>query len=178
MWRPGMIPDKTANFNVYSGTAAQANKLAGVSEEFKCPELEFVTETLKMAGFGGEFDSPAIGQLKNMEAEIKFTGLSKDGLKLAANDSEPIIVRAAQEFIDPETGVKDLFNRTVTIRGMTTKVDYGSLKVGGVGDPSIKKSVTCYTEEIDGEIITDINKLTGRCIIAGVDLTEKLQKYI
>ena len=42
----------------------------------------------------------------------------------------------------------------------------------------VKKSVTAYTEEIDGEVVTDINKLTGRCIIAGVDLTEKLQKYI
>ena len=87
MWRQGMIPDKTANFNVYSGTAAKTNRLAGVSEEFKCPELEFVTETLKMAGFAGEFDSPAIGQLKNMEVEIKFTGLSKDGLTLPPTNS-------------------------------------------------------------------------------------------
>ena len=174
----GMIPDKTANFKVYVDTAAKANNLAGVSDELKCPTLDFLTQTLKMAGFSGEFDSPALGQLKNMEVEIKFSGVSKEGMALAASDSKPIIIRSAQEFIDPETGCKDTINRTVTIRGMTTQINLGSLKVGGTGDPSIKKSVSCYTEEIDGEIVTDINKFTGRCIIAGVDLTEKIQKYI
>ena len=178
MYKKGMIPDKTSNFNVYSGTAAKENRLAGVSEELKCPQIQFITETLKMAGFGGEFDSPALGQLQNMEIEIPFTSLSKDGLTLAEDDTQPIIARAAVEFIDPETGNKEICNRTVTVRGMTTEINYGSLKVGGVGNPSVKKSVTAYTEEIDGEVVTDINKLTGRCIIAGVDLTEKIQKYI
>lgn len=174
----GMIPDKINNYNLYSGTAAKENKLLGITDEFKCPEVEFLTETLNMAGFGGEFDSPAIGQIKNMEMEIKFTNVSKEGLEVAADDTKPIIARSAQEFINPENGQKIMRNRTTTIYGMTTKIDYGKLKKAGMGEPTIKKSITYYEETIDGESVTKINKLTGDCIVAGKDLTKELQKYI
>lgn len=174
----GMIPDKVANFNVYKGTAAKENRLLGVTDEITCPELESLTETINMAGFSGEFDSPAIAQYKNMEIEIPFTEISKENLAIAAEDGEPIIIRAAQEFLDPETQKKVLAQRTITIRGMTTKISYGKLKKAGKGDPYIKKSITCYKEEIDGEVVTDINKLTGDTIIAGVDVSSEIKKYI
>ena len=176
--KKGMIPDKTNNFNLYKETADEGNKLVGVTDEIDLINLENMSETINLAGFAGEIDSPTIGQYKSMEIKIPFSNTSREALEIAATDTGAIIARSAQEFIDPETGEKALYNRTITMRGMTKKIEYGKLKKGGYGQPTVTKEVTYYQDVIDGEEVTLINKLKGIAKVAGVDLTKDIQSYI
>jgi hypothetical protein len=172
------IPDKINTFNVYAGTASAADKLIGVTDEVTLPNFQNITETINLAGAGGEIDSPAVGQYKSVEMEIPFSNISADTLKIASQDNVPLIMRSAQEFINPKDSTKSFKNRTITVRGMTKGINYGILKNGGYGKPSVTKEVCYYKEVIDGEVVTEIDKLNGRAIIGGVDLTSTIQDYI
>lgn len=176
--KKGMIPDKINNYNLYKGVASGDSRLVGVTDEIKLIDLENMSESINLAGWGGEFDSPAVGQFKSMALEIPFANTTKEMLEIAADDSGPIIARSAQEFIDPETGNKEMVNRTITVRGMTKKISYGSLKKAGYGKPSITKEAYYYQDVIDGEVVTLIDKFKGIAIIGGVDVTKDIQSYI
>ncbi|MFQ9567916.1 MAG: phage major tail tube protein [Roseburia inulinivorans] len=173
-----LIPDKIENFNVYLGTAADSNRLIGITDEITLPKLENMSETINLAGMAGEYDSPTVGQYKSMEIEIPFSNISKETLEIAARDNEPMIMRSSQEFIDPETHKKDRSNRTITVKGMTKAVNYGRLKKGSFGNPSITKEVTYYKDEIAGEVVTEIDKFNGKAVIGGVDMTKDILDYI
>ena len=61
---------------------------------------------------------------------------------------------------------------------MTKAVNFGSLKKGGYGKPSITKELYYYKEEIDGEVVAEIDKFNGKVIMAGQDLTKDILNYI
>lgn len=174
----GMTPDKINNFNVYSGAVSTKNKLIGVTSEITLPNWENMSETLSLAGTSGEIDSPTVGQYKSAEIEISFSNIAKSTLQIAADDATPLILKSAQEFINPTTRAKEIASRTITICGMTKGVDYGKLKKGGFGEPKVKKEVTYYKEEIDGEVVTEIDKFNGKAVVAGKDMTKDILSYI
>jgi hypothetical protein len=163
---------------MYTGTASAADKLIGVTDEVTLPNFQNMTETINLAGMGGEIDSPAVGQYKSVEIEIPFSNISIDTLNIASQDNVPLIMRSAQEFINPEDSTKSFKNRTITVRGMTKGINYGTLKKGGYGKPSVTKEVHYYKEVIDDEVVTEIDKFNGRATIGGVDLTSTIQDYI
>ena len=173
-----LIPDKINNYNVYVGTATAANKLIGVMDETTLPSLKNLSETLSLAGMAGEIDSPAVGQYQSMEIELVFSNIAKSSLEIAAMDNTPLILRSAQEFVNPEDSTKSLKNRTITIRGMTKGINFGSLKKGGYGKPSVTKEVTYYKVVVDGDVVVEIDKFNGRAIIGGIDQTKDIMEYI
>lgn len=173
-----LIPDKINRFNAYRGTATEANKLLGVTSEITLPKFESMTETLSLSGMAGEIDSPTVGQYKSVTMDITFTNIDQASLQLAADDATPLILRSAQEFIDPVTRCKSYQNRTITVCGLTKAIDYGKLKKGGYGEPKITKEVTYYKEVINDEVVTEHDKFNGKSVIGGVDITKDIMNYI
>jgi len=174
----GFIPEKINNFNAYRGIVEEATRLIGVTDEIELPNFSNMTETLSMAGMGGEIDSPTVGQFKSCQMVITFSNITKEQLEMAADDNEPIILRAAQEVIDTVTNKKGYKGRVITIRGMTKEINYGSLKKGGYGKPSITKEITAYQDVYDGTTLTDIDKWGTKCIIGGKDITAGISELI
>lgn len=170
-----LIPDKVNNFNVYLGTAAAKDKLVGVTDEVTLPKVQYKSETINFAGMAGEIDSPAEGQVQSIEMEIPFVNVSSKTLQVAAESNEPIIIRGAQEFIDPEAGTKCYKNRTITVKGMTKAINFGSMIKGGHGKPTVTKEVVYYKEEIDGEVVAEIDKYHGKNIVGGIETTKGIQ---
>ncbi len=173
-----LVPDKTNNYNVYLGTAAAANKLIGVTDETTLINLQSMSETISLAGMAGEIDSPTVGQYQSMEITINFSNIAKSSLTVAAHDNVPLIFKSSQEFIDPVSRTKSVKVRTITICGMTKAINFGTLKKSGYGNPSITKEVIYYKDEIDGEVVTEIDKLNGKAIVGGVDLTQDILENI
>lgn len=171
------IAEKNNLFNAYLGTVNAKNKLMGVTDEVTLPEFEMASETLSLAGMAGEIDSPSPGQTKSAQIEIPFTNISKEALRAVA-DSESIILRAAQEQLDTETLSKSTIGRIITVRGMTKSINYGKLKKGGYGNPSIKKEVIYYKDVLDGETITEVDKFNGKCMINGKNMMQDVEQYI
>jgi P2 family phage contractile tail tube protein len=173
-----LIPDKINNFNVYFETASDANKLIGVTDEQTLPNLQSMSESINLAGMAGEVDSPTVGQFQSAEFTITFSNIAKSSLEIAARDNVPLILRSAQEFIDPENSGKSFKQRTITVRGMTKAINFGTLKKGGYGKPSITKELYYYKDEIDGEVVAEVDKFNGKVIMAGQDLTKDILNYI
>ena len=165
-----LIPDKINQFNVYKGTAEAGSRLMGVTDEVQLPTFTLMSESLNLAGFAGQFDSPTVGQLNSAQIEIPFSNVSEQALDLVANDEEPVIMRGAQEFINPETSAKSYKNRTITIKGMTKEMQYGTLKKGGYGNPKVVKEIAYYKDEVDGKVITEIDKFNYKYVVNNKDL--------
>lgn len=172
------IAEKINRFNCYLGSAEDKNRLVGVTDEVTLTDFENMSETLSLAGMAGEIDSPSSGQFKSAQVEVTFTNISKESLEMAADDSKTLIFRAAQEVLDTETLSKTHVGRAVSIRGMTKSINYGKLKKGGYGNPSIKKEVVYYKEELDGEVITEIDKFNGKAIINGKNIVPDVDGLI
>ena len=172
------IPDKINNFNLYLGEVAEESKLRGVTDEVTLPNFQYMSQTLSLAGFAGEIDSPTAGQLQSTTIEIPFSNISKQNLELVARDGDPIIMRAAQEFINAENGSKNYKGRVITVKGMTKSINYGSLKKGGFGNPSVTKEITYYKDVIDGEDVTEVDKLNGIFRINGEDVVTGINDLI
>ncbi len=172
------IAEKINLFNAYLGSANAANKLIGVTDELTLPEFENMSETISLSGMAGEIDSPSPGQFKSAQIEITFTNISRDSMSAAADDSKTIILRAAQEQVDTESLSKKSLGRVITIKGMTKAVNFGKLKKGGYGNPSIKKELVYYKEEYDGEVITEIDKFNTVCIINGKNIMQEIESLI
>ncbi len=172
------IAEKINRFNCYLGSADAKDRLIGITDEVTLVNFEAMSETLSLAGMAGEIDSPSTGQFKSAQVELTFTNISEESLRAAADDSKAIILRSAQEVLNTETLAKSHVGRVTTIRGMTKSIDYGKLKKGGYGNPKIKKEVVYYKEELDGEVITEIDKINGKCVINGVDIAPDIESLI
>lgn len=172
------IPDKINNFNLYIDTAAVENRLMGVTDEVTLPSWEYMAETINLAGFAGEFESPTEGQLQNASIEIPFANTSIQSMEVVRKDTSPIIMRSAQEFIDKTTGVKVYEGRVITVKGMTKTFNYGSLKKSGYGNPSVTKNITYYKDEIDGTTITEIDKINFKFVVNGEDKLAQINDLV
>lgn len=172
------IPDKINNFNAYQDTVTPENKLLGVTNEVTLPTMTLKSETLNLAGFAGDLDSPTEGQFESAQIEITFSNISKQSLALLQDDTKPIVLRGAQEFINKESGTKEFKGRVITVKGMTKAVNFGSLTVGGYGNPSITKEITYYKDEVDGETIFEMDKINYKYVVNGVDKGAKINELI
>lgn len=171
------IPEKINNFNAYTKTVEESNKLVGVTDEIALPSIEYLSETLSMAGMGGEIDSPTVGQIKSIQIEIPFKNISEKMFNLVA-DGGAIILKAAQEVVDTATNGKSYQGATITISGMTKSINFGKLKKGGYGDPSITKEVIAFKYEAGDETLVDIDKWGTRQIINGQEVTKGISDLI
>nr|DAW26238.1 MAG TPA: tail tube protein [Caudoviricetes sp.] len=172
------IYDKTNIFKAYYGQVSEDARLAGVTDEVTLPNFENVSETLNLAGTVGEIDSPSAGQYKSATIDIPFTQVSKEAFGIMCDDSTSIILKSVQEIFNTETLKKTHIVRTITIKGMTKGHDYGKLKKGGYGNPTIKKEVIYYKDQVGEDVIEEIDKFNGKAVINGEDVLGNVASLI
>ena len=68
------FPTVINNFNVYAGS----DRLIGVTDEVKLPDMNAITSSVSGAGIAGTIDIPVVGAYENMDMEIPFRGLTDD----------------------------------------------------------------------------------------------------
>ena len=172
------IAEKINRFNAYVGTTDAKNKLAGITDEVTLPDFKEMSESLNLAGMGGEIDSPSVGNFESAQTEIPFSNISREMFRLVMDDSVPLILRSAQEELDTGTLKKGFIGRAITVKGMTKEVDYGKLKKGGYGEPKIIKEIVYYKDEYDGETVTEIDKFNNVYIVNGVNKMADISRLI
>ena len=91
--------------------------------------------------------------------------MSKEAFGIMCDDSTSIILKSVQEIFNTETLKKIHIVRTITIKGMTKGHDYGKLKKGGYGNPTIKKEVIYYKDQVGEDVIEEIDKFNGKAVI-------------
>lgn len=173
-----IIPEKIRLFNAYVDTADAANKLVGVTDEVTLPDLEMMAEILSLAGMPGEIESPSPGQFKSAQMEITFSNISPEALELAADDSKTLILRGAQEQLDTETYGKSTIGREISVKGLTKGINFGKLKKGGYGNPSIKKEIIYYKDKVGETVVTEVDKINAKYVVNGVNQMADVEKLI
>ncbi len=172
------IAEKINRFNVYVGKSEASNKLAGVTSEVTLVDFKEKSESLDLAGVGGDVDSPSIGSFESATMEIPFSNISEDMLKLVADDSQVIILRSAQEELDTSDLSRSMLGRTVTVKGMTKEIDFGKLKKGGYGEPKVVKEVVYYKDEYNGKTLVEIDKFNNIYKVNGKDMLQNINSLI
>lgn len=172
------IAEKINRFNVYVESSTAANKLAGVTSEVTLPDFKEKSESLDLAGVGGDIDSPSIGSFESVTMEIPFSNISSDMLKLVADDSKAIILRSAQEELDTGSLTRSMIGRTITVKGMTKETDFGKLKKGGYGEPKVVKEVVYYKDEYNGSTLVEIDKFNNVYNVNGKDMLSNINSLI
>lgn len=167
------LPDKINNFNVYDGKT----KLVGVSAEVTLPSFEPLTETLNVAGLAGEIESEVIGSFGSMKVEIPFENLTEDFFAFAAS-TNPIIIRGSMEVFNTQTQDKSKKQIVITIKGRTLKINPGTFKKGGKGQPSITKEITYIKIMINNTTQVELDKLNNIFKLGGVDLLAEIRSQI
>ncbi len=167
------IPDKTDRFNMYVDVADAAHRVA-VTAEITLPTFEYMSETVNLSGMAGEVDSPSPGQIKSTQIEIPFTNISRANFEIARKDNATIILKASQEVLDTATLTRSQVNRTITIKGFTKEINYGKLTKGSYGNPSIKKEIIYYKDQVGDDVVTEIDKFNGITKINGEELVENV----
>lgn len=160
------IPEKINMFNIYD----EGDKLRGITEEVTLPDVEHMTETISGPGIIGEIDDPTPGMISSMEVEIPYRAYDKEFFKLQnPMRSTQLTLRGAVQFADTEGGIQMLGMRIV-FKGRGKGFTGGSVKQGAAMGASVKLELTYYMVEIDGNKVTEIDKLNGVFVVNGEDI--------
>lgn len=162
------------DYNVYNGS----NKLVGIGDELSLPAITFLTSTLSGAGFGGEIDLPSPGRTGNIEQEIPFNMMDEETVSLIkVGNVTSLTLRGAHEEVNPETGKLAWSGISVLMRGYVSEISLGKAKRADKMDSSIKMSLIYIKYTAGDNILLEIDKLNGKCIINNVDMMGDYKQY-
>lgn len=169
-----MIPEVLHSFNVYDGNG---NRQIGVSDEMSMSEIKSKVATISGAGITGSYDVPIVGFFDSIVQEIPFRVLYLNLSELMnPMKVQTINIRGAIQVSDKSTGVSDFVDFRYMIKGRTTTLNPGTIKLGEVMGSKISIEATYVLIEIGGEVMVEIDKLNGIFKVDGIDMLEKVRK--
>lgn len=149
-------------------------KLSADDAEITPPDVEFQTATIQAAG---EVEVPLAGLINALDFGITVPGISLACGLLAQPEKHTVVVNAVQQIIGIDGNV---LNEQVkyTVTGFGKKVPSSTTKQGEASSQEFVISCLAYKEAINGEVLTNINKLTGDCYIMGKNYGNKISALL
>lgn len=152
------IPKTIRNFNAF----LDGRSYFGLCEEAKLPQPKIQTEAHRGSGMDGP-----VGIDMGMEAlaaEATFTEWDPVLLRRIGTTTRIVFRPAAQG-----DSAQDVDTIIATVSGLVTGVEVGDLKPGTGSKLKLSWDVRTYKLEVNGAVIWDINLLTGKRIVGGID---------
>ncbi len=165
-----IIPEAVHSYNVYNGT----NRIIGITGAVELPGFQYITNTISLAGMPGEYDAPVIGHVASQKIKIPFTMIDKDGY-FAMVKGEDVVLRASIQTKESETNKPDTVNMVVTIRGITTEYNLGSLEKAKLMNSDITKEITYIKIVIGNVVCLEYDKFNNIYVINGEDMLAKVR---
>lgn len=147
----------------------------GMNNTVKLPEISPKTSEIPAAG--GTIDFPVWQQIQAMELSVTFHGVSKDLLQSLKPNGCDIMINLAQQDIaldgstTPE-GIK------VMARVIPKVIPSIEATPGEPSQPEVTFTVLNYKLYLNGETYCDIDPVNYKCVINGVDLSEKVKALL
>lgn len=165
------VPEKINDANIYLA----GDKMIGTTAELDLPDVKMKTGTVEGMGISGEIDSPTIGQFESMEQTVNFNTLYSSAMKmLSPLKTVELTIRAAQQVYDKEGGYIFKSLRVVE-RGRVKEFKPGKVKKAEGMDASISIELTYLLIEVDGIVMTEIDKLNGVYVVDGEDVLAEVR---
>lgn len=158
------VRDKLTDFAVfYNGE----QKLG--TADITLPSIEYMSETLKGPGIGGEVEMPTMGQTSSMELQINWRTINADLTELHAPRAHDLELRGAISHYDSSTGIIRQVPAVVKVRGMPKQLELGKLETSATMDASNTLEVIYIKVSYDGVTKIEIDKFARVFVINGTD---------
>jgi P2 family phage contractile tail tube protein len=174
----GVFPQIMNNFNVYSNGT---DKLMGIGNEVKLPDIQMKTATGDFAGVAGEIEVPVQGQPQSMTIELNFDVLDDTAIQTIQKSGKvDVTLRGSAQTIDASDA--SIINQPAkaVVKGMLKQLTSGSFKKSDKMGASITVEVLYYSYtygDSDSPNI-EIDKLNNVCKIGGADLSSDISQQI
>lgn len=168
-----MIPQVLNDFGVYDGNG---DKIIGVTNDMTLADI--VSKTVEMEGAGMDsIEVVVVGMYNSITQEIPvdtpYTQLIK---YLNTTKSATINVRGAIQAEDKGTGETKFLQFRYMVNGKVKQLTPGSAKRGETFGSKISVAVRRLLMEVDGETVIEIDKLNGKVVVEGKDITKAIRK--
>lgn len=168
------VPEVISNANIY----LDGNKMVGAAAEIELPNIKLKANTINGMGIGGDIDSPTIGQFESLEQKINFNTLYSSAMPMMRPDETlALTIRAAQQAYVKTGGVAQKGLRVVE-RGRVKEFVPGKVKPANSMEASVTIELTYILIEVDGETLTEIDKLNDVYIANGKDMLADIRPLI
>lgn len=167
-----MLPKVLRNFNVI----IEGRPLAGIAEELKLPDLERKTEEYR----GGGMLAPVALDLgmELLSLEFTLTEFNADVLRswgiFNAGGINTRFLGAARSD-DGNTGVDAI---EVSVRGRWKKIELGTAKTAELAKMKVEMPLTYYRYSLNGRPLIEVDVITGKEVVGGVDRSASLQRAL
>ena len=166
----------TVNANtVYANKTGATQELVGKNVELSLPEIKAKTTDAEAMG---TITVPVLGQFDNMEASIHHIGVDLGLAKMLAQEALEIEVRWVEQVMK-EDGTQKTVSRKAFLSGFpNVVVPQITVKPGEAVDAEVPYTITAYKMIANGEVLWDINRLTQKFIVNGVDYFASLSSAL
>lgn len=168
MFRPGIIKDVIVRQD-------GSNELVGVGT-VTLPDIENKAETITGLGTD-EFEYIVDTAFNNLNLSLKFQGLSKH-VKFSQGKVVNLVIKAVLGGVNDETHDDEIQVLTISCKGRVKKRSGGELGRATKNEPEVELALTYYKYEIDGEVITEIDKFNKITILDGEDIAARVKQAL
>ncbi|WFR55356.1 phage major tail tube protein [Anaerocolumna sp. AGMB13025] len=166
-----IIPEAVHSYNVYNGT----NRIIGITGAVELPGFQYITNSISLAGMPGEYDAPVLGHVASQKIKIPFTMIEQDGYFAMVKGGDDIVLRASIQTKEAETSKLGTIGMVVTIRGITTEYNLGSLEKAKLMNSDITKEITYIKIVIGNVVCLEYDKFNNIYVINGEDMLAKVR---
>ena len=150
---------------VVADTAYSNGSLVARDVAITLPEVTPLTADLQAMG---TFTLPIWQLLDNMEASLTKIGVDMGLRALIKPDMEPLEFRWVQTITDANGNTRNVGCKAF-LRGIPNKIPGIGLEVGSASENEVTITVTRYNLFVDGQEMFLIDRLAGKCRIAGTE---------
>jgi len=158
------IPDKLVQYYVFDGD----NMMIGVAD-LTLPDLNYMSETVKGAGIGGEIDMPIIGSLQSMSTSITWRSLVEETAMFLEPKGHTFYAKASVQEFDSDKHDFEQIPVKVTMRVIPKNLKMGKLDPGTSIGATSEFEILYLKLEINDKVMYEIDKANSIFNINGVD---------
>ena len=168
-----IIPQVLNDYAVYDGNG---DKLIGVTNDMTLADI--VSKTVEMNGAGmDDIEVVVIGMYNSITQEIPLNTPYSQLIKYLDTTKNAVInVRGAIQAEDKGTGETKFLQFRYMVSGKVKQLTPGNAKRGETFGSKISIAVRRVLMEIAGETVIDIDKLNGKVVVDGKDITQAIRK--
>lgn len=150
-----------------------ANEPAAVDATITLPNVSFETSTVQMMG---SLTVPDHSRLQDLSLSITVTQ-SEHSISLAGKGLKSYVAKWVQEYIDVNGAVR-VVGGICYMSGYVTQIPESAKNPGGEGTSDYNVSLVKYKVELDGKVLFDIDRTTGKLIINGEDYRSEVDELL
>ena len=170
------MPKKVYN-NVEGHRLLDNGRVCEDVTSFSPPTISHPTDTVKASGMAMDVDMPNTTHLDAMEVSIAHNN-GVNCRYLANPDKHVIEVRVARQRYNVVEGQMEHESVKFRIVGSHKSTEKGTIELGNPYGSTDKYSVLRYEEEVDGEVVTIVDAMSGIIKFNGVDYIDPMETLL